>query len=59
MQKLSYLCTMKKTDKHKKSVLDRVKHEKNLSRNDELENSYGWTSTDKVFKNKKKYTKER
>lgn len=49
---------MKKVDKYKKYIIDRVKFEKSLSRKDELENSYGWTSKDKVFKNKKKYTRK-
>lgn len=49
---------MKKMDSHKKHVLDLVKHEKSLSRNDELKNSYGWTQKDRMFKNKTKYTRK-
>ena len=42
----------------KQNILEIIKYERNLSRNDELENSFGWSSKDKVFKNKRKYTRK-
>jgi len=47
-----------KAPKHKKVILERIKHERNLSRNDELKNSCGWSAKDKINKNKKKYVRK-
>ena len=49
---------MAKKDKKKIFILDFVKNVKGLSREDELQDSYGWIQKDKVVKSKKQYTRK-